>query len=294
MIYICVLNYNNASDTVDCLESLRRLQGVEYRILLVDNASPDGSGRVLQEYADRNPDWVKFFGLAENCGYAAGNNVALRWALEQPDMEYCWILNNDTTVEPDALQYLVEYMESHPVVGLCGSKMVYSWDRSRIQGYGGSYSPWLGVSASITDAERIGDIDYVIGAAVFVRRSFLETVGLMCEDYFLYYEELDWAMRAKGKFEIACEPRSVVYHKEGAAIGANAAHPESKSAFADYYGMRNRLLFTRKFYPQYLPTVYLSSIGMLWNRFKRHQYDRIWTFIKLLLGVRDARFEHKK
>lgn len=293
MIYICVLNYNNAKDTIECLESLRQLQDVDYRVLLVDNASPDGSGKVLQKYVDCNLEWLTFFELPKNCGYAAGNNVALRWALKQKDMEYCWILNNDTTVEPNALHYLVEYMQTHPMVGLCGSKLIYSWDHSRVQGYGGNYSPWLGASTSITDATKIDDIDYVIGAAVFIRRDFLENVGFMSEDYFLYYEELDWAMRAKGKFKLACEPRSIVYHKEGASIGANAAHPENKSVFADYYGMRNRLLFTRKFFPQYLPTVYLSSTIILWNRFRRHQYDRIWMFIKLLFGIRDTRFEQK-
>lgn len=113
----------------------------------------------------------------------------------------------------------------------------------------------------------------------------------MCEDYFLYYEEPDWAVRAHGKFDIGCEPRSIIYHKEGAVIGANAAKPNHKSLLADYFSMRNRLLFTRKFYPYCLPTVYISSLGMLWNRFRRHQYNRIWMFIKLLFGIKDSRFE---
>lgn len=291
MIYICVLNYANASDTLACCESLRRLTGPKFRILLVDNASPDDSQEVLADYAARHAEEVVFFPLEENRGYAAGNNVALRYALAQEDMEYAWILNNDTIVEPDALSWLVCYMAEHPAVGLCGSRLVYEWDRSRVQGYGGRYNRWLGVSDTYRDVADIPRIDYVIGAAVFVRREFLIDIGLMCEDYFLYFEETDWAVRARGHYELGCEPRSIVYHREGASIGADMMHPGEKSELADYYAMRNRLLFTRRYYPECLPTVYLSSIVMLWNRLRRHQYHRIWMFVKLLLGIRDRRYE---
>ena len=291
MIYICVLNYANSSDNLDCCESLRRLTGPEFRILLVDNASPDGSREVLADYATRHAEQVAFFPLEANRGYAAGNNAALRYALAQPDFTYAWVLNNDTIVEPDALTWLVRYMEEHPEVGLCGSRLVYAWDRSRIQGYGGRYNPWLGVAESYREVADIPRIDYVIGAAVFVRRDFLVDIGLMCEDYFLYFEELDWAVRTRGRYALGCEPRSIVYHREGASIGADGAPTGEKSELADYYAMRNRLLFTRKYYPWCLPTVYLSSIVMLYNRFRRHQYRRIWMFLKLLLGIKDDRYE---
>ncbi|MCR5438564.1 MAG: glycosyltransferase family 2 protein [Selenomonas sp.] len=292
MVYICVLNYNNAKDTILCLESLLKLRFNEYKIILVDNASIDDSRDVLSKYA-LDKEKVVFMPLDNNRGYAAGNNVALKHALSCEDMDYCWILNNDTTVEDDALSWLVEHMEKRPEIGLCGSKLVYSWDRSCIQGYGGTYKPWIALSGTILDEKDIPYIDYVIGASVFVSREFLKKIGLMCEDYFLYFEETDWAERARGKFKLSCEPRSVVYHKEGAVVGANAKHPEEKSELADYYSMRNRLLFTWKFYPQYIPTVYLSSLVMIWNRFRRHQYKRMWMFVKLLFGIRDSRFECK-
>lgn len=291
MIYICVLNYANTDDTMACCESLLRLTEQDFRILLIDNASPDGSRAQLADYAERHPDRVVFFPLAQNRGYAAGNNAALRYALAQPDFTYAWVLNNDTIVEPDALTWLMRYMEEHPEVGLCGSRLVYTWDRNRIQGYGGRYNHWLGVAESYCEVADIPRIDYVIGAAVFVRRDFLVDIGLMCEDYFLYFEELDWAVRARGFYALGCEPRSIVYHREGASIGADGAHPSEKSELADYYTMRNRLLFTRKYYPWCLPTVYLSSIVMLYNRFRRHQYRRIWMFLKLLLGIKDDRYE---
>lgn len=292
MIYICVLNYKNPEDTIACCDSIFKLYERNFCILLVDNASPDDSKNILGEYVKKGVGNIKFFPLAKNLGYAGGNNMALRYAMKQSDFDYAWILNNDTLVAPDSLGWLIQYMENHPKVGLCGSKLIYDWDRSKLQGYGGIYNPYYGIAKNCQDINNIKNIDYVIGASVFIRPSFLEKVGLMSEEYFLYYEELDWSMRAKGKFLIGCEPRSIVYHKEGASIGTNGLHPEKKSELADYYGMRNRLLFTRKFFPKYLPMIYLSTIGILWNRFRRHQYKRIWIFIKLLLGITTKRFEN--
>ena len=127
----------------------------------------------------------------------------------------------------------------------------------------------------------IEHIDYVIGASVFVRREFLQDIGLMCEDYFLYCEEIDWAERAKGKYKIACMPESVVYHKEGASTGGQSV--ENKTMFSDYYQLRSRLLFTKKFHKKYLPIVYLTMLYAIFNRIKRRQYDRIWMIIKLML-----------
>lgn len=290
MVYICVLNYNNAEDTIKCLESLLKLNYSRYKIILIDNASTDNSKNILVQYV-MDKKKIIFLSLDENKGYAAGNNAGLKKSLSYSDMDYCWVLNNDTTVEPDALFWLIDHMKNNPDVGLCGSKLLYSWDKSCIQGYGGLYRPWMALTKSVLDEKDIPNIDYVIGASVFISREFLNKIGLMCEDYFLYFEELDWAERARGKFKLSCEPRSIVYHKEGAVVGANSKHPENKSELADYYSMRNRLLFTRKFYPRYIPTVYLSSLGMIWNRFRRHQYKRMWMFVKLLFGIRDKRFE---
>lgn len=280
MVYIVILNFNNPNITIECLESLKCLLFKEYRIILVDNASIDNSADIFQNYLKRNKE-ILFFLTEENKGYAAGNNVALKYAMKQKDMEYCWILNNDTLVDENALTKLFEFMESHQDVGICGSKLVYDWDRSKIQGYGGHFNPFFATSRHCTDIRMIKHIDYVIGASVFVRREFLQDIGLMCEDYFLYCEEIDWAERAKGKYKIACVPESIVYHKEGASTGGKDI--QNKSVMSDYYLLRARLLFTKKFYKKYLPIVYLTMLYAIFNRIKRRQYDRIWMIIKLML-----------
>lgn len=280
MVYIIILNFNNPDITIECLESIKRLSFDEYRVILVDNASTDNSVTIFYEYMQVAHDII-FLKNKENKGYAAGNNVALRYALKQKDMEYCWILNNDTLVDENALTKLYEFMESHRDVGICGSKLIYDWDRNQIQGYGGYFNPVLAVSRHCTDIRMIDRIDYVIGASVFVRREFLQDIGLMCEDYFLYCEEIDWAERAKVKYKIACVPESIVYHKEGASTGGQSV--ENKTLFSDYYQLRSRILFTKKFYKKYLPIVYFTMLCAIFNRIKRRQYNRIWMIIKLML-----------
>lgn len=282
MVYIIILNFNNPDITIECLESIKRLSFDEYRVILVDNASKDNSVTIFYEYMQVAHDII-FLKNKENKGYAAGNNVALKYAMKQKDMKYCWILNNDTIVNNDALTRLYEFMESNQDVGICGSKLIYDWDRNKIQGYGGYFNPVLATSRYCTDIRMIEHIDYVIGASVFVRREFLQDIGLMCEDYFLYCEEIDWAERAKGKYKIACMPESVVYHKEGASTGGQSV--ENKTMFSDYYQLRSRLLFTKKFHKKYLPIVYLTMLYAIFNRIKRGQYDRIWMIIKLMLNT---------
>jgi hypothetical protein len=105
----------------------------------------------------------------------------------------------------------------------------------------------------------------------------------MCEDYFLYFEELDWATRAKGKFSLAFASRSVVYHKEGGTIGTKS-DPMEKSFLSDYFSLRNRLVFTRKHHPVALPTVWFGLFVALANRLRRGQIDRARMILRLIVG----------
>ena len=130
-VFIVVLNYKNLADTVACLASLRKITYNRYRIVVVDNDSQDGSYESLKE---QETDCC-IIQSGENRGYAAGNNIGIRYALEQ-GADYVCILNNDVEVEPDFLTKLVQYMESEPDVGMTGP-VVYEYDqREKIQSAG--------------------------------------------------------------------------------------------------------------------------------------------------------------
>jgi hypothetical protein len=167
---------------------------------------------------------------------------------------------------------------------MCGSSLLF-YDRPHVlqAAGGGVLNRWSGTSrgyaafrdlASIDEGETVRHLDYIAGAALLVTRKFLETIGLMNEEYFLYYEELDWACRARGRFTLTYAKDSIVYHKEGGSIGTSS-DPTQRSPLADRYGVLNRIRFMRRFYPYALPTVYLSLIVAMLNRVRRGQADRI-------------------
>ncbi|GAB4487457.1 MAG: glycosyltransferase family 2 protein [Thermodesulfovibrionales bacterium] len=198
-----------------------------------------------------------------NLGFAGGTNVGLRYALRRGDFGYAWLLNNDTVVRHDALSNLVSRCKESGA-GITGSKMPYYDDPHVIWALGGAtYNKWLAIPECI-GLRRLADepndckevearMAYVAGASMLVSRDFLRDIGLMQEDYFLYYEELDWAQRAKGRYSLAYAPGSIVYHKVGASTGRNMAMPGGGSA--EHYMRRNALLVTYRFFPLAVPSV---------------------------------------
>lgn len=260
---------------------------IPYRELPPGERLDDGEGEEAQLVVIRT---------GANLGFAGGNNVGLRYALSRPDCSHVWLLNNDTVVEPTALGALHDCAVRHRKarVGLVSSKLLCYHAPGEIQAVGGRYNRFWG---SVThpgagagddggfDSEKTGrGLDYPVGASLLVSREFVDAVGLLCEEYFLYFEELDWTLRAVRQgwgFRYCWQSR--VYHKEGASSGGTA-DGEEKSLAADFWGLRNRLVFTRKFYPLLLPTVYLGFVAVILNRIRRRQFDRLPMILAIMLN----------
>lgn len=296
LVAIVILNWNGWKDTIECLESLFKSEGVNFIAIVCDNASADGSLLELSRWAESRFSPVHFGNLTKaqveegvvldssfkfvlidnvaNLGFAGGNNVGIQLAMNQPDCEYIWLLNNDTTVESDSLICAIKRMQEDTGIGLCGSSLIYYHDRKKVQAMGGAiYSKFTGRARHLGAFSSPGDLptksaavesqmSYVIGAAMLVKREFVESIGYMQDDYFLYFEEIDWASRGTAKFKLGYAPDSLVYHKEGASIGTSAS---GGSVLSVYYLFRNRILFTWRHFPFYLPTVIIFS---LWDILK--------------------------
>jgi len=243
---------------------------------------------------DRSPTRLIIIHTGGNLGFAGGNNVGLRYALAREDFAHAWLLNNDTVVKPDAMSRMVARMAEKPEAGICGSCVLNYFEPNIVQALGGArYNRWLGIprhvgegtpAADAIDAEAVEQsLAYIAGSSMLVSRQFLTSIGLMAEDYFLYYEELDWALRARGLFSLSFAAESVVYHKQGATLGSR---PDAKdrSDLADYYGIRNRLLVTRRYFPLALPTVYLGLIITLLKRVRNGQGRRALMVVGLMLN----------
>ncbi len=316
MIRVCILlvNWNGWKDTVECLESVFRIDFPEYRVVVCDNGSTDGSVDRIRAWADGNlqvdlpesnplrrlshPPVSKpipcveydrgraeaggdpgdggarlvLIRTGENLGFAGGNNVGLRYALARDEFEYVWLLNNDTVVDRDALACLVRRMREKPRAGICGSTLpFYSLPGNLWARGGATYNRWfayaecIGIHQAVdspVDPEGVERrMDYVAGASMFVSRSFLRDVGLMDEGYFLYFEEPDWAVRARGRYELAYARDSVVYHKVGSSVRSLQAPPGGGRA-STRLNAKSAMRFTRKFYPLAVPTVWLALLGI--------------------------------
>ena len=331
---VILLNWNGWQDTIECLESLLASDYPDFQVVVCDNGSTDESLERIQAWADghmqarrdglpwrkldasplRKPVmWVRYSrteaergGIAgqdaklvlidneANLGFAAGNNVGLRYALARKEFAYFWLLNNDTVVARDALRRLVERMKAVPGAGMAGSTLLYYHQPDRVQAWGGGrYDPRLGVSSHLgilAPAEQKPDVAevekemaYVVGASLMVSRPFLENIGLMDERYFLYYEEIDWACRARDRYALAYAADSLVYHKEGGTVGSSHTGQASALSMKFLYG--NRLKFARRFYPRYLPSQWLRMGFECLVYLKRRQFAVARIILAAMFGL---------
>ncbi|MCB1937663.1 MAG: glycosyltransferase family 2 protein [Rhodocyclaceae bacterium] len=315
---VILLNWRNASDTLACIESVLASRYRDFQILVCDNASGDGSVERFRAWSAAHASvaaldaigpgascdairaallhrvvWIETGG---NLGFAGGNNVALKLALAHSTHDFFWLLNNDCEVAPEALGTLVARMQQDASLGICGARIRYFQAPGLIQAYGGArHNRWSGRAqyvghlAAPDEAHDQADVEralsYVSGASMFVRRAFVEDVGLMYEGYFLYFEEIDWAVRGRKMYRLGYEPAAVVFHKEGATIGSSSDTRQT-SYLSDFYLFRNRLRFTARFYPYALPSVWLVMLLQALRRGARGQRDRMWLIVQILFGRR--------
>lgn len=322
-IAIVLVNWNGARETIACLETLLRLDTPNIGIFICDNASTDGSLDQLRAWAaERLPGpntadladgrrplrlrdvaageaaetssigTVTLLRMGRNLGYAGGTNTGLRAALAE-SYDYFWVLNNDTEVRPDSLDWLLRRMAADASIGICGSTLLYRDRPDLVQcRAGGRFSPLKAWSVPIgfqrpasepADADAVeAALSYVNGASALVSRAFIEQVGLMAEDYFLYWEELDWALRARGRFRLGYAPRSVVLHKVGASIGTSDFG--AGSLLSDYYFARNRLKLANRFARRGLPFAILDTLRLAFRHACRGDRQRAGVVLRALLG----------
>ncbi|MFQ5776814.1 MAG: glycosyltransferase family 2 protein [Terriglobia bacterium] len=242
-VALVVLNWNNWQDTIECLESLRRLSYSCHRILVVDNGSTDDSEQILRQ---RFPE-LEILQAGANRGYAGGNNVGLRRALEL-EVDYVCLLNNDVVVERDFLTPLVAAMESDRHLGVAGG-LQCSFDESHvIQNSGTYFNRYTSLvrtdSAGEVDhgqCDQRKEVDFICGCALLARVEMVRSLGLLDESFFLLGEEAEWCLRAqRAGWRVCYIPGSKIYHKGAATLG-------SQPALCTYYSLRNRLWLMRRF-----------------------------------------------
>lgn len=241
-VAIIVLNWNNKSDTIECLESLRRLDYTDCEIVAVDQSSTDGCREAI---AKEFPD-VTLICNEENLGFAEGNNVGIRYALGA-GAEYIALLNNDTTVEPNFVRAFVDAAKAMPNFDIFGPKIVFHRDPNVVWAAGSAINWRRGIckQRGYGEVDRgqydtPTEVNALTGCAMMISRKAFETIGLFDGRFYLYYEETDWCARAqRAGFRLLYVPATVVRHKVSATMG-----PASPTIV--FYMVRNNLLFIAK------------------------------------------------
>lgn len=331
---IVLLNWNGGSDTLACLDSLLPVMHRGARVLVCDNASNDGSLERIEAWArgelaaprsgDPRLDRLQTHELARpryaridreaaqrgeadpaaslvlidngaNLGFAAGNNVGLRFALAQQDVTHVWLLNNDTLVEADCLQRMHERLAEHDGPAVCGSVIHFFDDPARIQCIGGNrFDHRRGVAHTsegrYLHEDSVGDVtatearlDYLSGCSMLLPRAFLDTVGLMNEAYFLYYEEIDWFTRAARRFELLVAAGARLYHREGGSIGSRSWR-RGPSLVSDRHMFHSRLRYMRAYQPRHLWRCVLNNCLDIAKRLARGQWRNAVVIARVHLG----------
>lgn len=318
LVYVILVNYNGWRDTIECLESVLRSDYPNTRVIVCDNASTDGSVHRIQAWARGGvvPEaaapfrylsapplakpvavtllhetdvaiatagtGVTLIACDSNRGFAAANNVALRW-IERSGDAHALLLNNDTVIAPDAVGRMMQTTLTTRRAGAVGATVLRYYEPDRVETLGGARVSLAhgmvktiagGSARSALRPPRI-DIDYVSATCILVTPDVLRRVGFLDERYFLYGEDCDWGLRMRAAgFVLTYDAGAEVWHKGGASVGHGApAH--------DYYDVRARLLLIHKHHPMMLPlTLGHTEVRCLLPKLLRGEWARGWAVIR--------------
>ena len=241
-VSVITVNFNQGLVTEALLESISSKNSYQpLEIIVVDN----GSSVNLVPQWEKKYKTVKFIRSEENLGFAGGNNLGIK----QAGGDYLFFVNNDTEFTEGLVEQLVATLDAHPEAGMVSPKIRYFSMPDTLQ-YAG-FTPMNYYTARNTCIgqfekdtgqydDRTGETGYAHGAAMMLRREAIIKAGLMAENYFLYYEEMDWCEKVrKARYTIRLDMQALIYHKESVSVG-------SKSALKEFFMNRNRILFIRR------------------------------------------------
>jgi GT2 family glycosyltransferase len=311
---VVLVAYNSADVILDCLETLFAAasdDGTALRVVVVDNASPDDGVAVIRNWASGSQPYgppvdlpfphrpvpkpiaartLEVLSAGINGGFAAGVNVGLRALFADPAIDRVWILNPDSVVPPGTPAAFAR--DNGGPFSLMGGRVLYYDRPDVIQSDGGTLNRWTGVTGNFNlfkKAEGTGmpvaeDLAFICGASMVASRGFWDMAGPIPEDYFLYYEEVDWALR-RGSLPLSVVSDAIIYHRAGSSIGS-ATLARTASAFSIYFKSRSRMKFIRRWFPFALgsATLYsLAKIAQLAGKGEGQAARAMWD------GVRGAR-----
>jgi GT2 family glycosyltransferase len=281
LVYAVILNWNRPDDTHACLASLALSDYPALRMLVVDNGSDfEHARRLCAEELGAEVLW-----LDRNYGFAEGNNRGMTYALER-GADFVLLLNNDTTVDLGMVSELMQVAEKDPNIGVAGPVIYYA-DLPGLVWFAGMrfrnglyvVRRGLHLKPPLKPAE---EVDFISGCGMLIRRTVLESIGFFSPDYFMYYEDLDFCVRAQqAGFKMVCATRAQMWH----AVSASTGGPDSP--LKQYYQVKSSLIFYRR---HTRGVMYLLNVVI---RFTHAAWVMLVTILRGRLRWQAARFYFK-
>lgn len=253
---VIILNWNGKENTLACLASLQKLQA---SIIVIDNASMDDSVATIRKKFPK----VQLIENKTNLGFAAGNNLGIKRALSA-GVDYLWLLNNDTLVDDQTHRELIKTGAAYPQAGIIGGKIYFAKgfefhseryqksEKGKVLWYAGGLIDWRNIYASHRGVDEVdrGQYDkpeitgFVTGCSMFIKKEVIKTIGIFDERYYLYWEDVDFCLRARSAgYQLLYIPKAIIWHKNASSSG------RSGNPLQQYYFTRNRFLFAMKHAP---------------------------------------------
>jgi GT2 family glycosyltransferase len=287
LIISVILNTNRRQDTLECLDSLTRSTYDNHQVIVLDNASSDGSVEAIRRVFPE----VQVIELTQNLGYAGNNNVGIEAAIKQ-GADWVFVLNEDTILAPNCLTNLVAVGESDEQIGIVGPMVYHRDEPDVIQSAGGLLGPdWQSTHIAKNEVDRgqftaPHPVEWISGCGIMVKRPVIEQVGLIDERYFYYWEETEWCLRAgRSGWRVMHVPDAKLWHK-----GVQRDYRPNPSV--TYYATRNRLLTLTKHHAplkvwfsawgQILRTLTSWTLKPKWRSMYRHRNAMWWGAIDFL------------
>lgn len=289
-VAVILVHFHKIEDTRSCVSSILNSTDVSTFIVIVDNSIPnDLQLQVLAEDYEN----IKIISNEENLGFSKANNLGIKWAQEQGIFDYIFVLNNDTIIETQTIQKLIEPIEKNPSIGISTCKIVYEFDHE-IVWYGGAKMDYKKGWPKIVDfeskatndgANKSKDVEFISGCAMMFSTSSLSLIGEFEPSFFMFCEDLELSLRAQEKgFRLYYTADTTIIHKVGGSHSdqksgrSKRMHPTNPSIHFLFYHMRSNQYITMRKYLQgsaffvfflnyWLRFIYINLLMMVYGRF---------------------------
>lgn len=288
LVAIILVNWNSWRDTLECVDSIKESTYANLKIVIVDNGSVDGSPERLKERSNE----YELILLAENTGFTGGNNLGIKRAMSL-GADYIFLLNNDTLIDNTAIERLVNSAQLDISVGVVTPKIFFHPDRHLLWAAGSSFNRkiLMGLNSGykLEDAPEYNQpayLDYAVGCALLIRRDVIEAVGMLTEDYFATWEDVDFGLRVnRNGYKILYEPSAIVWHKESASAGGTD-NPQYV-----YYQVRSAFVFQHRWSQSLINSIVAHSYYSAYCLLRIYRFLRCGNFrgiVAIVIAISDA------